>query len=151
LPTRRSSRRRDEYDICPKCDARMERGVPSCVECGAEFEPENDDRPWERKGAERRDSEPHRGGQILTMGIVSICLPALCFCPVVGLIASLLGFGLGVASILMGGSDLAKIDQNVMSHEGRGTTVGGRICGMIGAALSLFGALIGIFVIANRL
>src|SRR5262249_7405046 len=106
----RGSRRREEYDVCPKCKARCPRNANRCPECGVEFEEEKDDeyRPWERSGEERRDSEPHRGNLLLFMGIGSI-LTALGFmCPFVGAAATLIGTILGIAVWIMARADLRK-------------------------------------------
>src|SRR5262249_35024723 len=35
-------------------------------------EPHEDDRPWERPGAMRRDCEPHRGGFLYILALVSL-------------------------------------------------------------------------------
>src|SRR5262245_47653485 len=95
-PVRRTARRRrEEYDVCPKCRARVEQGASRCPECNVEFEPEDADRPWERMGEERRDSDPHRGGLILSMGIGSIPLSLVSFCPIAGLVATLVGLFVG--------------------------------------------------------
>lgn len=86
---------------------------------------DDDDRPWEsRRSFVRRDCEPHRGGVVLAMGIVSIVL------------AGPIGLGLGIASWIMGQRDLAKIRQRVMDPAGQGTTQAGWICGIIGTILS---------------
>ena len=141
-PPPRRSRRREEYDVCPQCKARMQRGVERCPECGVEFEAEADDRPWERSGVERRDSEPGRGGMILFFGITSIVFPLLFFCPYAGLVASALGMILGICAWIMGAKDLHKIDQHVMAREARGSTHGGMVCGIIGSFLSLLGVIV---------
>jgi predicted Zn finger-like uncharacterized protein len=97
---------------------------------------EDDDRPWERPYHRymRRDSEPHRGGLILTLGIVSIVLAAMS----IGAIGScsVVGLPLGIAAWVMGGRDLKKIRGNVMDPRGEGSTQAGWICGIVGTCLS---------------
>ncbi len=90
-----------------------------------------DDRPWERRRAVRRDCEPHRGGVVLALGIVSIVLAGL---PIVGI-------ALGIAAWVMGQRDLRKIRARTMDPEGSGTTQAGWICGIIGTIMSSLATL----------
>jgi hypothetical protein len=77
----------------------------------------------------RRDWEPHRGGLILTLGVLSICLSATCiFTP--------LSLPLGIAAWVMGQGDLGKIRGNVLDPEGETNTRAGLVCGIIGTVLS---------------
>ncbi|MFL5341435.1 MAG: hypothetical protein ACJ8F7_14920, partial [Gemmataceae bacterium] len=122
---------------------RMPRGSERCPECGVEFEPEADDRPWERSGAERRDSEPGRGGTILFLGITSIVLPFLFCIPYFGLFTSLVGLVMGASAWIMGHNDLRKINDHVMAREARGSTYGGMVCGIVGTILCFAGVSIG--------
>lgn len=87
-----------------------------------------DDRPRRR----RRDLVPHRGGVILTLGILSllICGP------------------LGIAAWVMGNNDLAEIRGGRMDPEGEGTTQAGRICGMIATILMGLGLALACIIIA---
>src|SRR5262249_11077675 len=75
------------------------------------------------------------------LGIISI----VCF--VVGVIASffvgpfaiiaiLPGVGLGIPAWVMGGRDLKKIDARLMDAEGRGMTMAGWVCGIVGTILN---------------
>jgi predicted Zn finger-like uncharacterized protein len=77
------------------------------------------DRPRRRR---RRDYVPHRGGSILTLGILSL----LC-----------LGFIFGPIAWSMGSTDLQEIRAGRMDPEGEGTTNAGRICGIIGTILGV--------------
>jgi hypothetical protein len=90
-----------------------------------------DDRPWEHRRAVRRDCEPHRGGVVLALGIVSIVLAGL---PIVGI-------ALGIAAWVMGQRDLRKIRARTMDPEGSGTTQAGWICGIIGTIMSSLATL----------
>jgi ribosomal protein L40E len=137
-PVRRS-RRREEYDICPKCRARVPQGATRCPECNVEFEPEDADRPWERVGEERRDSDPHRGGVIVSMGVGSIVLPLVFWCPVAGLVATIVGIFVGAGAWVMAVKDMRKMDKHQMDRRGRGLTQGGMICGIIGTCLNIAG------------
>jgi hypothetical protein len=88
-------------------------------------EDDDDDRPWDRRGYHvRRDCEPHRGGTVLALGIISIVMMG----PI--------GLALGIPAWVMGGRDLRKIRQRMMDPEGQGTTQAGWICGIIGTILS---------------
>lgn len=141
-PLRRTARRRrEEYDVCPKCRARVEQGAIRCPECNVEFEPDDADRPWERMGEERRDSDPHRGGLILSMGIGSILLPMVFFCPIAGLVATLVGLFVGIGAWVMGVKDMRKMDKHQMDRTGRGLSQGGMICGIIGVCFNALGLI----------
>src|SRR5882672_3439310 len=96
---RRSDRRgkRETEDLCPKCRAFVPRGANKCPECNAEFEPEDEEnyRPWEQDGMERRDSEPHRGTFVLLMSVGSLimaCTFFICY----------LGIGTTITGLIMG-------------------------------------------------
>lgn len=69
---------------------------------------------------------PHRGGAILTLGILSLVFS---LCPIVGFI-------LGILALTMGSSDLTAMDNGHMDPEGRGSTSSGRTFGLIGLILS---------------
>jgi hypothetical protein len=97
---------------------------------------DEDDRP--RKKRRSRNYEPHRGGMILALGIISFF-----FC----------GPIFGPMAMIMGGNDLKKIDAGRMDPEGRSLTQIGRILGMIATVLSVLVILLYcvmfVFVIAN--
>jgi hypothetical protein len=136
-----SSYRRNKrgiQDVCPNCQAFVDAGINTCPECGAEFEPDDDEgyRPWEQAGLERRDSESHRGGMLLTMGIFSLVLPLFFFICFLGIITSLTGLVLGVATIWMSRRDLHKMREHIMAREGEGVTSGARVCAVIGVVLN---------------
>lgn len=79
---------------------------------------------------------PHRGGLILTFGILGLVLPLLvgCFAP--------LWLGFSIPATLMGRKDLAAINNGVMDPTGRGTTQAGYICGIIGMVIGLLISLV---------
>lgn len=107
----------------------------------------------------RRDCDPHRGGLVLTLGIVSIvfgvltdvgslfgsfafCCP-LCFSTsLVSLGVGLLGLPLGIVSWVAGQKDLSKMHRGEMDPEGQGATKGGWICGIVGTILCGLGLLL---------
>ena len=70
----------------------------------------------------------HRGTLILVFGILSFIV-----CPF-----------FGIASWVMGNTDLAEMDAGRMDPEGRGLTQAGKICGMVSIAINLIGVLIAI-------
>jgi hypothetical protein len=74
----------------------------------------------------RYDVRPHRSGAVLTLGILSLVFS---LCPLVG-------FTLGLIALILGSTDVAAIDNGEMDPEGRGSTVAGRTCGLIGLILS---------------
>src|SRR5260370_40368383 len=104
-PERPRPRRRDEdaRARCPECGARMPAGAPCCVRCGVR--PDRDDRPRGRRS--RREEEPHRGGAVLTLGVLSLVLS---FCAPVGLALGIIAWG-------MGQGDLTKIRRRRMAPE----------------------------------
>jgi hypothetical protein len=70
--------------------------------------------------------EPHRGGTILAIGIVSLFL----FC------APAVGIALGVAAALMAHNDLAKMHDGFMDPSGEGQTRTGQVCGILGVVVT---------------
>lgn len=92
-----------------------------------------EDRPRRRRRF-RRDYAPHRGGAILTMGILAL---VGCFSIILGPIAW-----------AMGNSDLNEIRAGRMDPEGEGTTRAGMICGMIATILSILGCGLWILIFA---
>ena len=95
------------------------------------------------QGAPPGNYQAHRGPAVLTLGIVGDVLTlvsALGFCitfccPVIGIIPALAAVGLSLTALLMGRADLAKINAGEMNPEGRGMTMGGFVCGIVGTIL----------------
>jgi hypothetical protein len=101
----------------------------------ARQEGDEDERPWEQPYHEaevRRDCEPHRGNVVLILGILSL---VLFWAPLVGLI-------IGIVVIMMGRTDMKKIENGQMDPQGKGTTLAGWICGIIG---TIFAALANLY------
>jgi uncharacterized membrane protein YccF (DUF307 family) len=109
------------------------------------------DRPWERGGELRRDCEPHRGNLVMLLGIFGtvcggIALTAFCCSGLPGILA-LIGLPLSIMAWTMGGRDLAKMNEGVMDPQGRGSTQGGMICGIVGTVLNSLGLLMAVAII----
>jgi hypothetical protein len=83
-------------------------------------EDDEDDYRWQRRKL------PHRGGSILTLGILSLTLFWI----------PLLGLGFGIGAITMAHTDLAEMRRGRMDRRGRDSTVAGRVCAIIGTVLS---------------
>jgi hypothetical protein len=140
---------------CPYCGEKIAYDATRCRFCGEELtEDDRGARPWDREYRPyrhvRRDSEPHRGTLILTLGIISIVLSSLSVCSYG--IAGLIGLIMGICVWVMGQRDLKKMRSNQMDPQGLGTTQAGWICGIIGTILGALAALffaimIGFFVV----
>ena len=76
---------------------------------------------------------PHRGGMILTFGILGIVLS----CCIVGLI-------FGIVAWVMGNGDLKSMQAGQMDSSGEGMTNAGKICGIIGVALAIINVIVNI-------
>jgi hypothetical protein len=92
------------------------------------------------RGPGRYDGAPHRGSAVLTLGILSLVFS---LCPIVG-------FVLGLIAVTLGSSDLTAMDSGNMDPEGRGSTVAGRTCGLIGLILSGVFFFLGLMVQLGR-
>src|SRR5581483_8657650 len=78
-PRKPADDRPPRLEPCPACGEMIRRDAPRCRFCGevlegADDEDDYDDDYEDRRGI-RRDAEPHRGGLILTFGIISIIAP----------------------------------------------------------------------------
>ncbi len=74
--------------------------------------------------------QPHRGGAILTLGILGLVVCVIC----------------GIIAWVMGSNDLRQMDAGTMNPAGRGMTYAGKICGMISVILSLVGIVLAILI-----
>jgi hypothetical protein len=77
----------------------------------------------------RSFSTPHRGGLILTLGILGFLICGIC----------------AIAAWVMGNKDLAEMDAGVMDDSGRGLTQAGRVIGIVSIVLNVL--VIGLSVI----
>jgi len=137
-----------EQDLvsCPYCGEKIGKEATRCQFCGEELDEEDrgNDRPWDQDYRPyrdvRRDSEPHRGTLILTLGISSIVVSVLSTCSY-GL-AGIVGLILGICVWVMGQKDLKKMRSNQMDPQGLGSTQAGWICGIIGTIFGGLGVLL---------
>lgn len=113
-----------EKEDAPEPAQRARRSRP------ADWEDDYDDEddPQYVEEAPRRDLVPHRGGTILTLGLVGLCLSFL----------APLGILLGLAAWVMGQGDLRQMKRNEMDSDGQGMTLGGIITGILGLIMGLF-------------
>ena len=72
-------------------------------------------------------TRPHRGVLILILGIVGIVTTC---------------FPLGIASWIMGNSDLKAMQRGEMDRTGEGMTQAGKICGIISVCLAALGLIV---------
>jgi hypothetical protein len=84
--------------------------------------------PAEYQGPPQQQLMPHRGGLILTLGILGIVCCFIC----------------GIIAWVMGNNDIREIDAGRMDSSGRGLTQAGKICGMVGVILVIVGIVINI-------
>jgi predicted Zn finger-like uncharacterized protein len=87
-----------------------------------------EDAPVRRRRRRRRDLEPHRGGMILALGIISLVACQLT----------------GPFAWVMGNADMEKMRRGQMDPEGEGMTQAGRICGMIASILMIVSCVLGL-------
>ena len=140
-PTRTSKVSRDEKDEDDDDEDRSRRGAPAPRRDDDE---EDDDRPRRRRsrssrddddddddrGRRRRDFVPHRGGAVLTMGILGLVLSFFQVVPVAGLVLAIMAWS-------MGSTDLAEMRAGRMDPEGEGQTNAGRVCGIVAVVLHI--------------
>ena len=124
-------------------------GRPATSRLPPEEPPRRDDRDVDeperrsRRGRRRRSSGgrmSHRGGMVLTFGILSVVGGAFSlvgFCCFFFWIGLLFGIGFGIPAVVMGNGDLRRMSAGEMDSSGRGMTMGGLVCGIIGLILSL--------------
>jgi hypothetical protein len=114
--------------LCTVCGRQLERDATRCTHCGEPLGAD-DDRPWPY-----RDCEPHRGGMILALGIISIVLITTC-------VLSIIGLPMGIAAWTMAQGDLRKMRAGRMDPDGMRTTESGRTCAIIGTVLNALGVM----------
>ena len=122
---------------CPECGEQIQPDFVRCPFCGLDLDGEApSDRRRNNRPRLRFDFAPHRGGLVLTLGIVSMVMVGLC---------PLIGIPFGIAAWMMGHADLKQIDAATMDPSGRPSTQAGKVCGMIGTVLdSLCSTLYGL-------
>jgi DNA-directed RNA polymerase subunit RPC12/RpoP len=114
----------DDLRDCPRCGKHLHRDYVRCPYCG-----HRPGRPRDRQQPyfNHQDTQPHRGGLILALGIIGL---AGIFCAPVGLV-------FGICAWVMGRTDLAKMRRGDMDREGEGLTYAGRVCGIIATSVCL--------------
>lgn len=137
----------EDLEPCPYCGEKIPRDARRCTYCKEDLGDEDkSDRPWNREYRPyrdvRRDSEPHRGTLILTLGIISIVVSVGGVCSYG--ISGLIGLIIGIFAWVMGQKDLRKMRANEMDPQGLGSTQAGWICGIIG---TVFGTLAVLFMV----
>ena len=70
--------------------------------------------------------KPHRGGLVLTLGILGLAVCVIC----------------GIIAWVMGKNDLREIAAGTMDPSGRGLTNAGKMCGMISVILACVGLVL---------
>src|SRR5438093_987641 len=82
------------------------------------------------EGERRVRMAPHRGGAVLTLGILGLCVCFVC----------------GIIAWVMGNTDLREMREGRMDRAGEGMTNAGRICGIIGVVLNAVGLVVWLLV-----
>jgi predicted Zn finger-like uncharacterized protein len=140
-PKRRRAQLADEHEDlrrCPKCDRMVFRDDRRCNFCDTRLprdEDEDEDNPRRRRQF-RRDTVPHRGGFVLTMGIISLAILPCYMCYILAPLFSLIGIICGIVAWVCGSNDLKKIQEGTIDPEGEGNTQAGYICGIIGTSIN---------------
>jgi hypothetical protein len=104
--------------------------------------PSSQNAPSTIPGSLQSFGEPHRGGLILALGIISLTVNFLSSCGGafsggLGCFATPLAIGLAIPAWIMANTDLAKMATGRMDASGRGSTQGGKICGIISIVLTV--------------
>jgi hypothetical protein len=117
--------RRRATSPCPSCGKPLQYDATGCPHCGQPSEGEGRAGPSFARYLPRRDLEPHRGGLVLALGVLSVVLLFTCvLCPV--------SLVLGLAAWVMGRGDLRKMQTHVMDPAGMASTREGYLCGILG-------------------
>ncbi|MBL8796641.1 MAG: hypothetical protein JNM56_22255 [Planctomycetia bacterium] len=125
---------------CPHCANPLAAAATLCPACGEDVDAATPD--WDRKGAVRRDCEPHRGGLILTLGVIGLVGSLIHIFAIVGL-------PLSIAAWVMGQGDLKLMAARQMDPQGMSNTQAGKVCGIIGTVFGcLWALLLGLFLVA---
>jgi hypothetical protein len=122
--------------FCPACGKRVSWDVVTCPHCGEELEAEDEFSRQERvPPGVRRDTVPHRGAVVATLGNISMIAGGLSLCTF-GL-GAVISVPLGVVAWVMATYDLEQMRAGVMDPRGRAQTETGRTGGILGVVLGL--------------
>ncbi|HEY7315735.1 MAG TPA: hypothetical protein VH643_40775 [Gemmataceae bacterium] len=127
----------------PSRSRRVEREEP---------EEEEEERPRRRPRRRRDDDDddyrvrrgrPHRGGVVLTMGILAvvfgICCPLVCWI-------------VGAIGLVMASTDLSQMSARQMDRSGQGITRAGQILSAVGIVIGILNAILGVILrVGNKL
>jgi hypothetical protein len=111
---------------CPSCGKQHLSGGKFCRHCGTLVSSTTAGPPSAGGtglgfGPSRFGARPHRGGMILTFGILGLALCVI----------------LGVVAWIMGRSDLDEMRTGTMDSSGEGLTRAGMICGIVSVVLTV--------------
>ena len=114
-------------------------------EYDSSYDDDFDDDIATRRPSRRHSGYPHRGGLILTLGLIAL----------IGGMSIYLPFVIGPIAWLMGNSDLAEIHAGRMDPSGEGLVQAGRILGIISTVFLILGVVIvcgfvGLIMLAHR-
>jgi predicted Zn finger-like uncharacterized protein len=115
----------DDLQDCPRCGKSTHRDYARCPYCGLRLSRTGHER---RPFLGRRDADPHRGGLVLTLGIIGLLGIVLC---------APIGTLFGMVAWILGHSDLKRMKRGDMDPEGEGMTQAGWICGIIATSIGL--------------
>ena len=103
-------------------------------------------------GYGRGSYRPHRGGMVLTLGIIALVMNLFgliffCCCYPIGWGADLIAMALGIPAAILGHMDLKAMRDGGMDPSGRGMTQSGYIMAIIAIVLALLLLVLSIFFI----
>jgi hypothetical protein len=120
---------------CPGCGRNVPWKSRYCPHCGEEFDDPEVARATRGRYRFRRDTVPHRGALLSTLGNISLAAGALSLC-LFGA-SAIVGIPLGIAVWVMAQTDLAQMRDGIMDSHGRHLTETARASAITGLVLSL--------------
>jgi hypothetical protein len=104
----------------------------------------DEERPWERPGAVRRDVLPHRAEFLSKLAVVAV---VLAFCTWLGGIAGPFCLALSITAWVMATRDLTRMRQGLMDPEGRKMTILARNRAIAATIVALLLMLVWLFIV----